>query len=330
VEYRPDTIIAVTPFGKAAGLTGSKRFTAVTWNMGYGGLDASTDFFMDGGRMSQPKSMEAVLENTAIMLQHLEEIGGDVKFIQEVDRKSDRTFDIDQVELFSKRFPMYQGWFSSNFKVFFVPTPPINPVGEVHSGILTMTKLEGKESHRHQLPGFYRWPVRMFHLKRCMQVTRVENYHYNKDLYLINLHLSAFDPGGRLREQQLEYVKNFVVPLFDDGHYVVVGGDWNSMFPGIAKEHFGPYGTAEKDLYWVQKIPDGWTPLDWTWAYDSSTPTARSLEDTFIEGDNFETIIDGFLLSPNLELVEVKGHDLGFELSDHNPVQVTVEPAVPM
>jgi hypothetical protein len=34
--------------------------------------------------------------------------------------------------------------------------------------------------------------------------------------------------------------------------------------------------------------------------------------------------IDGFLVSPNVDVASVKTLDLGFEYSDHNPVLLTV------
>lgn len=40
----------------------------------------------------------------------------------------------------------------------------------------------------------------------------------------------------------------------------------------------------------------------------------------YVEGENFVTIIDGFIVSPNVEIVNVQGKDLKFENSDHNPV----------
>ena len=105
---------------------------------------------------------------------------------------------------------------------------------------------------------------------------------------------------------------------------MVVGGDWNSMFPGTGKEDFGSYTTSEENLFWVQTIPEGWTPDDWQWCYDADVPTARTLEQPYKAGENFTCIIDGFLVSPNLRVDEVQGYNLRFEHSDHNPVAITV------
>ncbi|MBN2604249.1 MAG: endonuclease/exonuclease/phosphatase family protein, partial [Bacilli bacterium] len=50
--------------------------------------------------------------------------------------------------------------------------------------------------------------------------------------------------------------------------------------------------------------------------------TVRSDDAPYVEGVNFETIIDGFLLSPNITVDAVFGNDLAFENSDHNPVTI--------
>jgi len=39
---------------------------------------------------------------------------------------------------------------------------------------------------------------------------------------------------------------------------------------------------------------------------------------------NYTSVIDSFLVSPNVEVAIVEARDLGFVNSDHNPVRVTV------
>ena len=49
-------------------------------------------------------------------------------------------------------------------------------------------------------------------------------------------------------------------------------------------------------------------------------PTARSVVKPYKKGENFRTIIDGFLASDNVEVISTKTKDLDFIYSDHNPV----------
>ena len=46
----------------------------------------------------------------------------------------------------------------------------------------------------------------------------------------------------------------------------------------------------------------------------------RNLDAPYDPQQTFTCTIDGFLVSPNVEIVEVHGHHLGFQWSDHNPV----------
>ncbi len=63
-EYRPDPVETVeTPSGEKK-LSLEDSFCVVTYNTGYSGLDASKDFFMDGGTQVQPDTKEQVLNNS--------------------------------------------------------------------------------------------------------------------------------------------------------------------------------------------------------------------------------------------------------------------------
>ncbi|MFW6138367.1 MAG: endonuclease/exonuclease/phosphatase family protein [Spirochaetota bacterium] len=300
-----------------------RQLEIMTWNLGYCALDKHTDFVMEGGRMSRGRSKKAVVNNLKVIVDTLEQQNADIYFLQEADRNSARSFRVDQVKAITRSFDNYRAWFATNYKAIFVPYPSNIPIGKVHSGILTLSRWNG-DVWRYQLPGRYAWPTRIFHLKRCISVLKIpapENHTY---WYLINLHLSAYDAEGALRKRQLRFVKDMMVDLYRRGNYVVLGGDWNCLFPGVDMESFTPYTTPDETLGWVQEIPPDWTPRGWRWAYDPEVPTTRTLEQPYENGENFTTIIDGFLLSPNVELLEVKGSDLGFVNTDHNPVWVRV------
>ena len=59
----------------------------------------------------------------------------------------------------------------------------------------------------------------------------------------------------------------------------------------------------------------------WQIAVDSSVPTIRLLNKPYDGKSNTLYVIDGFLLSPNIELTSVETLKLDFEFSDHNPVR---------
>ena len=74
----------------------------------------------------------------------------------------------------------------------------------------------------------------------------------------------------------------------------------------------------------MRRVPEGWTPAGWVWAYYRRNPCVRTNEKPFREGENFHTIIDGFLLSPYALRDEVQFEYLGFAHSDHHPVMARV------
>ena len=66
----------------------------------------------------------------------------------------------------------------------------------------------------------------------------------------------------------------------------------------------------------------------WSFACDLAVPSCRLLNQPYDPADAENTqhyVIDGFILSPNVELIEVECMDLGFENSDHNPVRISVK-----
>lgn len=66
-------------------------------------------------------------------------------------------------------------------------------------------------------------------------------------------------------------------------------------------------------------------PAGWSFAYDTSVPTCRLLDKPYDAETSQHYVIDGFILSPNVEKVTVETQDLGFHAADHNPVYLEVK-----
>ena len=95
-EYRPAPVetLEVTHAGTQ---TPGQQITLMTYNIGYGGLGAQADFFMDGGTGVQPSSKAEVEGNLEGVAQILQENPVDVLFLQEVDLDSKRSYGIDEL-----------------------------------------------------------------------------------------------------------------------------------------------------------------------------------------------------------------------------------------
>lgn len=289
-------------------------FSMVTWNIGYAGLDSSMDFFYDGGEKVRP-GKEEVKRNLENIMQTLEKFQGyDFILLQEVDKKSKRSYRTNMAELITKSFSKSHSSFGKNYDVAFVPVPPTEPMGKVVSGLQTLSGHPPAEVVRHSFPGNYAWPTSLFMLDRCFMVNRYPLTN-GKELVVINTHNSAYDDGS-LRQQQMEYLKGFLLAEYAEGNYVVAGGDWNQCPAGFLPEF--PKDIFDKDD--LTYIEEGYPDADWTWAYDAFIPTNRRVMIPYTRGETPTTVIDFFLLSPNLELVTVTGIDLEFAWSDHHPV----------
>ena len=321
VEYRPKPVEDVPFTSNNEMLSKNKPYSIMSWNLGFAGLGKDEDFFMDGGKKSKPDSKKVVENYFAGIKKTIGSYESDILFVQEIDVKSARTYKINQVEAM-KNFTGKGGAFAYNYNCIFVPIP-FPPMGRIQSGVAIYTNFETTSAQRRALPVPFTWPTRVANLKRCILVTRIPVYENGgatgQELVLADFHLEAYDSGeGKIA--QTKALKDFIDSEYAKGNYVIAGGDFNQKFPG-------------SEAYPVIS-PDGWIPgqLDaslveggWQFVYDDSKPTCRSLEapynDENAAAHNWQYyVIDGFIISPNIEKLSVNVIDEDFENSDHNPV----------
>lgn len=314
----------------AATIVEDSTLTFLSWNVGYGGLGKESDFFYNGSgfffsgdhMVRSPRNL--VEKNMAGSSHTLKENKADFYFLQEVDFASKRSYYISQRELFLNNLPDYSHTSAINFDVNYVPTPLFQPwkaYGEANSGLMTFSRFAPQSAERHQLPGKFSWPNRLFLLDRCLALQRYP-VAGGKTLTAINLHNSAYDRSGTIKSQQMEYLRKLILTEYEQGNYVVVGGDWNQCPPGFPFDTFRP---GVKKFSQSPNIADDYMPAGWQWAYDPQVPTIRSSAEIYETGKTFISIIDFFLLSPNLEVIQVKGIDQDFDFSDHQGVRLEVK-----
>ena len=319
-EYRPADREVIVPEGSASGvLRQEDSFTVLSWNLGYAALGDNADYWQDGGKHVITSTEERVTENLQAIRAFTEERSPDVIFFQETDRKADRTYGIDEVDYLNAAFPGMESGYAINFKVLYFPAP-IPPIGNVESGLMTLSSFRSAETDRVQLPLASGWPISLINTKRCLLVTRIPVVGSKRELVLINLHLEAYDSGeGKIR--QTRFLQEFLSAEAEKGNYVIAGGDFNQTF------------SSNEGLYPV--FPGTWQPgrIDladfsaWQAVSDPSVPTCRSLDIPYLDSNKagFQFyVIDGFLVSRNLTVESCKTYDLQFRNSDHNPVLLRV------
>lgn len=317
IDEKPDEVMGIPIVNNQVRTVPlNEELIIATYNIGYGGLGQEQDFFADGGTRSRAFSEEEIMSNLQSMVEVLDSTNSNFMLLQEVDKKASRSYKINQIEFIKNLYPNYSYSFGRNYNVKWVPVPLFNPMGSVESGLLTLSKYNAYDANRFQFPGGEKWPVQIFELDRCFVETRF-NTIGDKDLILINLHLSAFDEGGLIREQQLLYLKTHIENEHEKGNYIIVGGDWNHNLPGSDPSKFT---TNEEWPFWLKDLPENFYIEGFSWIIDNSTPTVRTLEKNYVEGENFRAVIDGFYVSDNLEITGISGIDTNFVYADHNPV----------
>ena len=203
----------------------------------------------------------------------------------------------------------------------FIPYP-IPPIGKVESGLMTLSRYCISSAERIQLPCPFKWPVRCVNLKRCLSVNRIPIEGTDKELVIVNLHLEAYDDGeGKIAQTRM--LADFLQTEAAAGNYVIAGGDFNQTFSGTDASAYPEYegkwhcGLLDESEFGEHLV----------FCQDASSPSCRSLDKPLAgaDRDTFQYyVIDGFIVSDNIEVVSVETVNNLFRDTDHNPVVIDV------
>ncbi len=294
------------------------EYTITTQNMGFGAYLPDFSFFMDGGTESWAKSKESV---TGAINEGGKTVLGykpDFALFQEVDTDSTRSHHVDQQKLLDKIYSEYSGVYAVNYHSAFLMYPLTKPHGASNSGILTYSKYGIESSVRRSLPistGFSKF----LDLDRCYSVSRIKT-ESGKDLVIYNVHTSAYGGSEEIRKSQMTMLFNDIKSEYEKGNYCICGGDFNHDFTGTsAKELNGD----DAPIYgWSQPFPVQYLPdciKQCTNYRDGLNPTCRDTGDVY-KKDSYSVVLDGFLVTDNIECTYVQNMDVSFAYSDHAPV----------
>ncbi len=319
VDYKPEKIENVYKSEKAETLNDTLEYNLMIWNLGYCSLSADMDFFYDGGANVRNTEENTKRNLEAVKTFLLKYPNIDFFLLQEVDKESKRSYKMNEFAEISETLSAYKPFFAVNYDVDFVPQPITEPMGSVLSGVATFSKYEPIISDRYAFPGSFSFPVGLFMLDRCFLVNRYKLQN-NKELLIINTHNSAYD-DGTLRKGEMEYLNKFLIEEYAKGNYVLVGGDWNQSPPNFEPKFSGEVFDSEDFM----KIEEDYLPKDWNWVYSADIPTNRRVKKPYTKGETATTVIDFYLLSPNIEKIETSNVDLSFQNSDHQPVLLKIK-----
>lgn len=303
--------------GQGTNIQASSRLSVVTWNIGYAGMGRDSDFVFDLGEQRRPLSGELVDLNLQAIQQRLPSLDADLYMLQEVAKPSWVTYQRDVLGGVTSALPEYDWIFGADIDTRYVP-PPFG----VKAGNMILSRLNLSSAERRGLPLEPNFKLGIFRKGYRMHIVRIDE---QRSWVFINIHLSTFDSEeDDVRRKQVSALIEFAESEYEKGNHVVIGGDWNLR---LTDTEF-PHQTDDRFRFWIRDFPQELVPDGWRWAVDESVPTVRTAHQPYVKGDNYVLTIDGFLTSPNVNVLEVEGLDLNFEHTDHHPVQAVFEASI--
>ena len=179
-----------------------------------------------------------------------------------------------------------------------------------------------ESASRIALPVSYSWPLRTVQLKRCELVTRIPVEGSTHELVLINQHPDAYTDEEH-HIAQMAAIRETLEEEAAAGNWVIAGGDWNHTFSTV---DMSEYPTLHEDNWQPGHVDANDFSEGWQFVMDNNVPTSRLLNRPVVSEDGTPLpepmqyyMLDGFIMTGNVELVSVETRDLQFKASDHNP-----------
>ncbi len=125
---------------------------------------------------------------------------------------------------------------------------------------------------------------------------------------------------GDAKAKQLGQLMDLLKEEYEKGNYVIAGGDFNQTFSTT------DYAKYPKMNDWVCPVIDASLYPGFQFLMDDTHPTCRSLYKTYFDSDKEHHqyyMIDGYVVSGNIEVTSLETMDLGFKNTDHNPVTLS-------
>ncbi|MGN1372562.1 MAG: endonuclease/exonuclease/phosphatase family protein [Candidatus Coproplasma sp.] len=336
-----DNQILTTSQNSSQKLEVGQEYSVVSYNVGFGAYSPEYSFFMDegvmldgtvtGGIYAKGMSKDDVEKNVTGQVNTLQELNADFCLLQEADESAHRSYNINMVERFSQ-LSGYSSTYACNFHTANLFYPFNDPIGIINGGIQTLSRYNIQSSVRRSFPVTTDFIDKFFDLDRCFTMHYLPVEGSEKMLVLMNVHMSAYDEGGKIRAQQLEMLNTVLAAEYAAGNYVIAGGDFNhcliaDQFDSVeeALEYYQTE-TGQQIPDWVKtsilhndELASGFRVV----ASIDGAATCRGADMPYEKGVNYETVIDGFLVSDNVEVVWEGTIDTGYAYSDHNPVKMT-------
>jgi len=315
--FSPDAVEPLEPEsrGEVRTLSVGDTFTVLVWNLQFSG-SRDLHFFYDGGdSVSVPDSLqETTLRKISSVIG---EANPDLVLLQEVDRNSDRTGNIDQLARLITEGDWSEWVTTPYFKSRYVPHPPGNHMGRVEMDLVILSRFGLEAGERIQLPLLREsWLRQQFNLKRALQWVSLP-IEGGDSIRIGNTHLSAFSHGDGTLGHQAGVLSGW---MGSDENWLL-GGDFNMLPPSddparLGEEGLSTYADSDNPIAILDPTNrdvsrDDLASEEWRTylSFGSSQPDRR---------------LDYLFVGDRLEVVDARVMSEHSDISDHLPIIATL------
>ncbi len=315
-------------------LTTDQKYSALTYNIGFGAYTPDFSFFMDGGKSSWAKSKESVLETVQGAGELAASKDPDFALIEEIDLDSTRSYHVNEYDILKDCFPDYDYVFAQNYDSAFLIYPFTQPHGSSKSGIGLFSRYPVTSALRRSFPVSTSFS-KFFDLDRCYSISRVP-VDNGKELVIFALHMSAYGNSDAIREGQIAMLAADMQKEYETENYVLCGGDFNHDLKASADEENSETvkddqsNSSDDREYesWAYPFPRGELPDYFSFCIDQLSEekrnnlwnSARNADMEYIPGETYTVTLDGFIISDNIDCISYENINTGYSYSDHDPV----------
>lgn len=311
--------ISADASGDVSQVSVGQEYSVMTYNIGFGAYLQDYSFFMDGGKYSWAYSKESATQDTTDTANLAKSYDPDFFMVEEVDVDATRTYHVNELDIYNSIFSDYYSDFSVDYDSAFLMYPFTQPHGKTKAGIAVYSKFNIESAVRRSLPisgGFNKF----LDLDRCYSVSKipVDNGKY---LCIYALHLSAYGNDASIRQEQVQMLCDDMEAEYEAGNYIVCGGDFNH---NLKLDEDDESVTTS----WACPFPRSMLPDGISFAMDALSDSeksvlqdsARNANEPYEEGHTETFMLDGFIISDNVEMTEYTVCGTQYSYSDHDPV----------
>jgi len=274
--------------------------TILTWNIGYGALGKNADLIVENGRSLRALSAKEVRDATQRIAHRLAAQSADVICLQENAKAGFLTRGVGVSAIVETALADRQSLFWTDMKSVLVPRFLRLEHGmSVHARI----RIDSCTAVLFPKDNVYFWGGLTKHYGSL--ISHIGTGKTGRDWVVFNIHLSAFDPDIRTRMEQLENLLQREQHEYDQGHFVVIAGDWNMRLSPTDVAH----DKDPKEKLQMLDFPRNVLKQGWTMTVGTEIPTVSPLNSPSIAGQSDTAIIDRFVYSPTLSLPHVSPAD---------------------